>query len=44
MKAKDIMSKSVISIRKDTTIEKVIKTLLENEISGVRSWTRMANW
>jgi CBS domain-containing protein len=35
MKAKDIMTKTVISVREDTTIEEVIKTLLENEISGV---------
>jgi CBS domain-containing protein len=35
MKAKDIMSTQVITIRKDTTIEEIAHLLADNNISGV---------
>jgi CBS domain-containing protein len=35
LKAKDIMTESVVSVRRDTTVEKALKLLLENNISGV---------
>ncbi len=35
MKAKEIMSKDVISVHKDTTIKEIAKVLIDNKISGV---------
>jgi len=35
MKAKEIMNKDVITIRKDSTIEEIAKLLTDNKISGV---------
>ena len=35
MKAKDIMSKDVITVRKDTTVEEIAHLLSEKNISGV---------
>lgn len=35
VKAKEIMSKDVISVHKDTTIKEIAKVLIDNKISGV---------
>ncbi len=35
MKAKDIMTREVITVREEDTIEEVVKLVLENRISGV---------
>ena len=35
VKAKEIMSKDVISVHKDTTIKEIAKELIDNKISGV---------
>lgn len=35
MKARDIMSTNVITIKKDTTVEEIAKVLTDNNISGV---------
>jgi len=35
MQAKDIMSKEVITVNKDTSIEEIAKTLIDHHISGV---------
>ena len=35
LKAKDIMTEMVVSVRRDTPIEEVLELLLEHEISGV---------
>lgn len=35
MQAKDIMSKEVITVKKDTPIEEIAKTLIDHHISGV---------
>jgi CBS-domain-containing membrane protein len=35
LKAKDIMTKDVITVKPDTTIEELARTLMKNQISGV---------
>lgn len=35
LKAKDIMTKDVITVKTDTTIEELARTLMKNQISGV---------